>query len=147
MPCAPKNLKTVRTAHLTVENQLETKMQPETRKLLKITDITAKKLEKLNLHTPWDLALHLPLRYEDETQITPIASAPIATPVQVQGTVIYQEVQFKPRKQLIARIQDDTGAVLNLRFIHFYPTHQNNSPKDKPSAHSAKSNTAIMATK
>ncbi|WII92175.1 ATP-dependent DNA helicase RecG [Kingella negevensis] len=99
-------------------------MQPETRKLLKITDITAKKLEKLNLHTPWDLALHLPLRYEDETQITPIASAPIATPVQVQGTVIYQEVQFKPRKQLIARIQDDTGAVLNLRFIHFYPTHQ-----------------------
>lgn len=119
-----KNLKTVRTAHLTVENQLETKMQPETRKLLKITDITAKKLEKLNLHTPWDLALHLPLRYEDETQITPIASAPIATPVQVQGTVIYQEVQFKPRKQLIARIQDDTGAVLNLRFIHFYPTHQ-----------------------
>lgn len=119
-----KNLRTVRTAHLTVENQLETKMQPETRKLLKITDITAKKLEKLNLHTPWDLALHLPLRYEDETQITPIASAPIATPVQVQGTVIYQEVQFKPRKQLIARIQDDTGAVLNLRFIHFYPTHQ-----------------------
>ncbi|MDK4688106.1 ATP-dependent DNA helicase RecG [Kingella negevensis] len=114
----------MRTAHLTVENQLETKMQPETRKLLKITDITAKKLEKLNLHTPWDLALHLPLRYEDETQITPIASAPIATPVQVQGTVIYQEVQFKPRKQLIARIQDDTGAVLNLRFIHFYPTHQ-----------------------
>lgn len=99
-------------------------MQPEICQLLKLTDNTAKKLEKLNLHTPWDLVLHLPLRYEDETQIIPIANAPIGEVCQVEGVVIHQEVLFKPRKQLVARIQDNSGAQLNLRFIHFYPNHQ-----------------------
>ncbi|MCG7656677.1 ATP-dependent DNA helicase RecG [Wielerella bovis] len=99
-------------------------MQPETRQLLKITDTTAKKLEKLQLHSAWDLALHLPLRYEDETQIVPIAGVNVGDVCQVEGTVIYQEIQFKPRKQLIARIQDNSGAMLNLRFIHFYASHQ-----------------------
>ncbi|ULJ69981.1 ATP-dependent DNA helicase RecG [Wielerella bovis] len=99
-------------------------MQPETRQLLKITDTTAQKLEKLQLHSAWDLALHLPLRYEDETQIVPIAGVNVGDVCQVEGTVIYQEIQFKPRKQLIARIQDNSGAMLNLRFIHFYASHQ-----------------------
>ena len=93
-------------------------------KLLKITDTTAKKLEKLHLNTPWELALHLPLRYEDETHITPIADAPIGVPCQVEGVVQHQEVQFKPRKQLIVQIKDASGSVLHLRFIHFYPSHQ-----------------------
>ncbi|ULJ61091.1 ATP-dependent DNA helicase RecG [Wielerella bovis] len=99
-------------------------MQPEIRQTLKITDTTAAKLEKLHLHSAWDLALHLPLRYEDETQIVPIAAAAVGEICQVEGVVVYQEVQFKPRKQLIARIQDGSGAMLNLRFIHFYPSHQ-----------------------
>ena len=99
-------------------------MQPETRQLLKLTDNIANKLEKLHLHSAWDLALHLPLRYEDETQIIPIAAAPIGEICQVEGVVLHQEIQFKPRKQLIARIKDDSEACLNLRFIHFYPNHQ-----------------------
>ena len=41
-------------------NQLPFKMTPETQKQLKITDVSAKKLDKLNLHTAWDLVLHLP---------------------------------------------------------------------------------------
>lgn len=99
-------------------------MQPETRQLLRLTDNIANKLEKLHLHSAWDLALHLPLRYEDETQIIPIAAAPIGEICQVEGVVLHQEIQFKPRKQLIARIKDDSEACLNLRFIHFYPNHQ-----------------------
>ncbi|MDO4434460.1 MAG: ATP-dependent DNA helicase RecG [Alysiella sp.] len=99
-------------------------MLPEIRKQLKLTDTTATKLEKLHLHTAWDLALHLPLRYEDETHITPIADASFNTPCQVQGTVVMQEVQFKPRKQLLVRIEDAAGTPLNLRFIHFYPSQQ-----------------------
>lgn len=99
-------------------------MTPETRQQLRLTDNTAKKLEKLNLHTAWDLVLHLPLRYEDETHITPIADAVMGVPCQVQGTVILQEVQFKPRKQLVVRIQDTAGTNLVLRFIHFYPSQQ-----------------------
>ncbi len=99
-------------------------MLPVHQKQLKITDTAAKKLEKLNLHTPWDVALHLPLRYEDETHIMPIADAPIGTPCQVEGEVLHQEVQFKPRKQLIVQIADGSGSVLFLRFIHFYASHQ-----------------------
>ncbi|QEY23471.1 ATP-dependent DNA helicase RecG [Neisseria animalis] len=99
-------------------------MLPVHQKQLKITDVSAKKLEKLNLHTPWDIVLHLPLRYEDETHIMPIADAPAGTPCQVEGEVLHQEVQFKPRKQLIVQIADGSGSVLHLRFIHFYPSHQ-----------------------
>lgn len=99
-------------------------MLPEVRQQLHITDTTARKLEKLHLNTAWDLALHLPLRYEDETQIVPISSAPLGEVCQVEGEVLHQEVQFKPRKQLVAQIKGDDGAILNLRFIHFYPSHQ-----------------------
>lgn len=106
-------------------------MTPEHQKLLKITDTAAKKLEKLNLHTPWDVALHLPLRYEDETHIMPIKDAPVGVPCQVEGVVTLQEVQFKPRKQLIVQIQDDSGSVLFLRFIHFYPSHQKQMAQGK----------------
>lgn len=99
-------------------------MLPEVRQQLHITDTTARKLEKLHLNTAWDLALHLPLRYEDETQIVPISAAPLGEVCQVEGEVLHQEVQFKPRKQLVAQIKGDDGAILNLRFIHFYPSHQ-----------------------
>ena len=99
-------------------------MTPETRKQLKITDTAAKKLEKLHLHTAWDLVLHLPLRYEDETYIMPLQDAPVGVPCQVEGTVLHQEVMFKPRKQLIVQIGDNAGNVLFLRFIHFYPSQQ-----------------------
>ncbi|MGF6148034.1 ATP-dependent DNA helicase recG [Kingella potus] len=99
-------------------------MTPETKKQLKITDTAAKKLEKLNLHTAWDLVLHLPLRYEDETHIMPLRDAPVGVPCQVEGEVLHQEVMFKPRKQLIVQIGDGAGSVLFLRFIHFYPSHQ-----------------------
>ncbi|WP_049259958.1 ATP-dependent DNA helicase RecG [Neisseria bacilliformis] len=99
-------------------------MTPETRKQLKITNTAAKKLEKLHLNTAWDLVLHLPLRYEDETHIMPLQDAPVGVPCQVEGTVLHQEVMFKPRKQLIVQIGDNAGNVLFLRFIHFYPSQQ-----------------------
>ncbi|WP_274584698.1 ATP-dependent DNA helicase RecG [Neisseria leonii] len=99
-------------------------MNPEYCKLLKINDAAAKRLAKLRLHTPWDAVLHLPLRYEDETHIMPIADAPVGVPCQVAGVVRHQEVQFKPRKQLVVQIADASGSVLYLRFIHFYPGHQ-----------------------
>ena len=116
-------------------------MTPETQKQLKITDVSAKKLEKLNLHTAWDLVLHLPLRYEDETHIMPIKDAPIGVPCQVEGEVIHQEVTFKPRKQLIVQIADGSGSVLFLRFIHFYASNQKQMTVGKRIRAVAKSST------
>ena len=99
-------------------------MTPEIQKQLKITDTAAGKLDKLGLCTPWDLVLHLPLRYEDETHVTPIADAQMGIPCQVEGEVLHQDVQFRPRRQLIVQITDGSGSLLHLRFIHFYASHQ-----------------------
>lgn len=82
-----------------------------------------KKLEKLGIRRRFDLVLHLPLRYEDESHLYPIKHAPYGQTVLVEGVVALQEVQFRPRRQLLVRIEDDSGQLL-LRFIHFYPSQQ-----------------------
>ena len=84
---------------------------------------TAKKLEKLGLTRRFDLVLHLPLRYEDETHLYPIQQAPYGQAVLVEGEVTNCEVQFRPRRQLVAQIEDKSGKLV-LRFIHFYPNTQ-----------------------
>ena len=122
-------------------------MTPETQKQLKITDVSAKKLDKLNLHTAWDLVLHLPLRYEDETHIMPIKDAPIGVPCQVEGEVIHQEVTFKPRKQLIVQIADGSGSVLFLRSSTFTPAIRSRWRSANASVPWAKSNTGFTATR
>jgi ATP-dependent DNA helicase RecG len=83
-------------------------------------------LSRLGLDTPAALALHLPIRYEDETKIVNIAQAIVAlatTAVQTQGHVIRCEVQFRPRRQLVVLIADETDE-LTLRFLNFYPSQQ-----------------------
>ena len=66
----------------------------------KISPTTLAKLAKLGIHHRADLLLHLPLRYEDETQITPIAAAQPGMTVQVQGVITHSEVMFRPRRSL-----------------------------------------------
>jgi len=80
-------------------------------------------LEKLGLRRDIDLALHLPLRYEDETRVTAIADAPDGEPVQVEGIVRECRIELRSRRQLLVRIEDDSGDLL-LRFLNFYPSHQ-----------------------
>ena len=77
------------------------------------------KLRKLGLVRPVDLVLHLPLRYEDETEILPVAHAPAMVPVQVEVRVLNVSVEFRPRRQLIARTADASGELI-LRFLNFY---------------------------
>ncbi|AZN35578.1 ATP-dependent DNA helicase RecG [Iodobacter ciconiae] len=79
------------------------------------------RLIKLGLIRPFDLVLHLPLRYEDETHLYPMVDAPMGQPVLVEGTVESCEVQYKPRKQLVARVSD-AGGSLNVRLLNFYPS-------------------------
>ena len=77
------------------------------------------KLAKLGIHRQFDLVLHLPLRYEDETRLTPIAAARDGAPVQVEGTVIDSQISYRPRRQLICKIEDASG-LLYMRFLNFY---------------------------
>ncbi len=79
------------------------------------------KLARLGLHTDMDLVLHLPMRYEDETQIITIRDACMrgGQTWQVEGIVTKNEISFKPRRQLLVTIADETGELL-LRFMNFY---------------------------
>ncbi len=66
--------------------------------------------------------LHLPLRYEDHTRTVPLGAVVAGTTMQAEGIVVNTEVQFRPRRQLVALIRDG-DAQLVLRFFHFYPNH------------------------
>ena len=57
-----------------------------------------KALRKLGLVRPIDLALHLPLRYEDETRITPLKNAREGEVVQIEATVTACDIQQHPRR-------------------------------------------------
>jgi ATP-dependent DNA helicase RecG len=74
-----------------------------------------KKLAKLGLRTAYDLILHLPHRYEDETRLTPPGAAPPGTPVLVEARVLNAEVKYRPKRQLVVHAVD-----LVLRFLNFY---------------------------
>lgn len=78
-------------------------------------------LNKLDINTVQALLLHLPLRYIDETHVTSVRDLRLGEPSQVEGEIVYAEVAYKPRKALIARLEDASGQ-LTLRFLHFYPS-------------------------
>ena len=80
-------------------------------------------LEKLGLVRAIDLALHLPMRYEDETRIEPIGALRDGVTAQVEGVVSDTEVQQRGRRQLVVRIHDGSDDLV-LRFLHFYPSQQ-----------------------
>ena len=82
-----------------------------------------KALEKLGLRRDIDLALHLPLRYEDETRITRLLDARDGDMVQIEAQVTHSEVAFRPRRQLRVTVDDGSDTCV-LRFINFYPSHQ-----------------------
>ncbi|HEX6735854.1 MAG TPA: ATP-dependent DNA helicase RecG [Azonexus sp.] len=90
---------------------------------LRAPEALRKKLAKIGLHSEADLLVHLPLRYEDETRLTPVARALGGEPVQLEVTVLHNEVQFRPRRQMVVRAADDSGEIM-LRFFSFYPSQQ-----------------------
>ena len=90
---------------------------------IRASEALQKKLARIGLHCEADLLVHLPLRYEDETRITPVDRAFGGEPVQVEVVVHSNELQFRPRRQLVVRAGDDSGEI-TLRFFSFYPSQQ-----------------------
>lgn len=79
----------------------------------------AEKLAARGLLTLQDLWLHLPLRYEDRTALTPIRRLQPGQPAQVEGKVEAVERGFRYRPVLRVAIGDDSHSTLVLRFFHF----------------------------
>ncbi|MET3136247.1 ATP-dependent DNA helicase RecG [Undibacterium sp. GrIS 1.2] len=79
------------------------------------------KFARLGLRSEMDFVLHLPMRYEDETEVTAMRDAGFrgGSMVQVEGLVTACDVQYRPRRQLVVTIADDTSQVV-LRFLNFY---------------------------
>ena len=78
----------------------------------------AEKLHHLQLETVQDLLFHLPARYEDRTQRSPINALLPGMQCTVEGTI--QECQIIParRRMMVCRISDGDGT-LTLRFFNF----------------------------
>jgi ATP-dependent DNA helicase RecG len=93
--------------------------KPETKPL----SAPQKALRKLGLDRDIDLALHLPLRYEDETRIVRLADTREGDMAQIEATVVSCEVAYKPRRQLLV-VVDDGSDTCTLRFFSFYPSQQ-----------------------
>lgn len=83
----------------------------------------ASKLHRLGLFNLQDLLFHLPLRYIDRTQITPIGAIQPLTEVVIEGEIRASDVVFGRRRSLVCRIQDHSG-VITLRFFHFNRAQQ-----------------------
>lgn len=78
----------------------------------------AGKLAKLGLTTVQDLLLHLPLRYEDRTQLYTINDLLPNIFATVEGEVLQSDITFGRRRILTCQISDGTG-ILTLRFFNF----------------------------
>ena len=98
-------------------------MKPEAKTDNKPLSAPQKALRKLGLERDIDLALHLPLRYEDETRIVRLADTREGDMAQIEATVVSCDIAYKPRRQLLV-VVDDGSDTCTLRFFSFYPSQQ-----------------------
>jgi ATP-dependent DNA helicase RecG len=75
----------------------------------------------LGIEDVFSLAMHLPIRYIDETIVTPIRDIQMGELSQIEAEVIRAEIIYKPKKMLIVQVKDASSS-LQLRFLHFYPS-------------------------
>jgi ATP-dependent DNA helicase RecG len=94
---------------------------PATKQKPAKSNTSESRLARLGLRSDMDLVLHLPSRYEDETQVQPIRDAGMmgGGTAQVEGVVTECDIQYRPRRQLVVTIADDSGQMV-MRFLNFY---------------------------
>ena len=83
----------------------------------------AERLRRLGIHTAEDVLLHLPLRYQDRSRLTPINQLQPGEEALIEAQVLSSEVVARSRRFLLCHLADGTG-VLTLRFFHFSPAQQ-----------------------
>ncbi len=66
-------------------------------------------MHKLGLNRAIDLALHLPLHYEDETRLVQLRDAREGDVAQVEGKVTHAEVRLSGHRQLLVTLDDGGG--------------------------------------
>ncbi len=83
----------------------------------------AEKLAKLGITQIADVLFHLPMRYEDRTRITPIASLQPHHSAVVDAEIISSQIVFGGRRSLVIHVRDDSSS-LRIRMFHFAKNQQ-----------------------
>jgi len=87
----------------------------------------AEKLHKLGLNNQRDLLFHLPIRYEDRTQVTAVGSLQPGQRSLVQAEVLHVGTSFRrqgrSRRVLAAKLADHSG-VFSIRLFYFNAAQQ-----------------------
>ncbi|MCK5431346.1 MAG: ATP-dependent DNA helicase RecG [Gammaproteobacteria bacterium] len=94
--------------------------------VLKLSGVGPRVEEKLNrigILTIQDLLFHLPLRYQDKTQLSLIGTLQPGQEALIEGTIEITQVKFGRRRSLLCMISDGSG-MLMLRFFHFSKAQQ-----------------------
>ena len=76
----------------TVNNAAMPRAKPTKTTPTKPASSLAQKLAQIGLRSEWDLALHLPIRYEDETRIARVRDAVSGIDCQVEVEIVHAEV-------------------------------------------------------
>lgn len=76
----------------------------------------AQALGNLDIHTPFELLLHLPRDYEDKSKITPCTDAKLGAHLQFQGCITQADDTFGRKRGVFALLEDATGQI-GLRFF------------------------------
>ncbi len=75
-------------------------------------------LERIGVTQVADLLFHLPLRYEDRTQVRPVGGLQHGEKAVFEGEILTAAVVYRGRRMLIASLADGTGQI-TLRFFNF----------------------------
>ena len=78
----------------------------------------ADKLAGLGIYSALDLLFHLPSRYQDRTQIQPIAALRRGDAAMIEGEITQCKIAFGRRRSLLCTLRDNSGCI-TLRFFHF----------------------------
>ncbi len=84
----------------------------------------AEKLARLGVERLMDLLLHLPLRYQDRSQLVALGDLRPEQEALVGGQVVDARLAYGRRRSLVVTIEDQTG-YLRLRFFYFSRAQQN----------------------
>ena len=83
---------------------------------------TQAELRNLGIETCLDLLLHLPIRYQDRSKITPIDQLLVGEEALIEGTIISTSLSYRGRRSLECIVQDEEKE-MTLRFF-FFNKHQ-----------------------
>ena len=91
---------------------------------LNISEKTAELFARAGITTLRELILHLPLRYEDRSHLTPIAALRDGATVQICGEIIHADLIQRQRRILTVTVRDEAGDMCKLLYFNYYPSQQ-----------------------